>query len=585
MLTRFVRIQLIIFAIASVIGVGVMSVQYLQVQSFFGIGRINVTLELPNTGGLYRFSNVTYRGVEVGEVTGVELTKDAVRATMSLNTSPKIPADLDAYVRSVSAVGEQYVDLRPRTNSGPYLHDGSEIRAGEQAIPQPVGPMLDQLNALVGTIPKEKLNSLLDELFLGFNGAEFDLQSLLDSAAKLSGDLNPVGDQARILVEDTGPLLDSQVQSVDAIGIWTRSLASVTDQLVVNDPQVRTILQTGPGFAQEVSGLLDQLKLTVPVLLANLITVGQLAVTYNPGLEQALVLLPLVIGGLQFAQANRNASGLGLGSFRLSGISDPPPCTIGFLPPSAWRPPYDTTTIDAPDDMYCKLPQDSPVAVRGMRNIPCMTKPGKRAPTAAICNSDQEYEPLAKRQPVVGPYPRDPNLDAQGIPPDSRWFPDQGLYAPPGVGPPTPGTPNPVPPTPTEVPPPMLDLDPPQAGNSPQVPPIAPPPVPPGITPPPPTIWVPPDFTGPHAPPPPPPPPAAPSGYQRFRLIRTDVGLRAIQPTHGPLRGTGRPGVHPDGSGQPGDTADARGHGGALLALPLRRNGWRRLGRCRWIEA
>jgi hypothetical protein len=109
--------------------------------------------------------------------------------------------------------------------------------------------------------------------------------------------------------------------------------------------------------------------------------------------------------------------------------------------------------------LYCKLPQDSPIAVRGVRNIPCMTKPGKRAPTAEMCNSDQEYEPIAQKQPFLGPYPRDPGLEAQGIPPDSRWFPDQGLYSAPGLGPAAPDTPPPAPPTTMLVPPPAGNID------------------------------------------------------------------------------------------------------------------------------
>ncbi len=119
MLTRFVRNQLIIFTIASIVGVAVMIFGYMQVPTLLGIGRITVKLELPATGGLYRFSNVTYRGVQVGKVTGVELTETGAEATLRLDTSPKIPADLQADVLSVSAVGEQYVDLRPRTDSGP----------------------------------------------------------------------------------------------------------------------------------------------------------------------------------------------------------------------------------------------------------------------------------------------------------------------------------------------------------------------------------------------------------------------------------------------------------------------------------
>src|SRR5512144_2047078 len=98
MLTRFVRIQLTIFTIASIIGVLAMIFLYMQVPTLLGIGRMTVTMELPAAGGLYRFSNVTYRGVEVGKVTSVALTDDGAKAILSLNTSPKIPANLEAQV-------------------------------------------------------------------------------------------------------------------------------------------------------------------------------------------------------------------------------------------------------------------------------------------------------------------------------------------------------------------------------------------------------------------------------------------------------------------------------------------------------
>ena len=89
MLTRFVRIQLAIFTIASIIGVAVMVFGYMQVPTLLGIGRITVTLELPATGGLYRFANVTYRGVHVGKVTAVGLSSSGVKATLSLGNSPQ----------------------------------------------------------------------------------------------------------------------------------------------------------------------------------------------------------------------------------------------------------------------------------------------------------------------------------------------------------------------------------------------------------------------------------------------------------------------------------------------------------------
>ncbi|HEY9303091.1 MAG TPA: MlaD family protein, partial [Mycobacterium sp.] len=384
MLTRFVRIQLTIFTIVSVVGLLSMVFVYLQAPTMLGIGHITVRLELPAGGGLYRFSNVTYRGVQVGKVTAVDVTADHVEATLSLDTSLSIPADLQADVRSISAVGEQYVDLRPRANTTPYLHNGSVISRANTTIPQPVGPMLNRVSALINSIPKGKLTAMLDESFKGLNGAGYDLGSLLDSSARVSADISPVADRTRTLVNDTVPLLDSQTATADSIRTWSRSLAGVTQTAADDDRAVHTLLQTGPGAASEVSDLLNQIKPTLPVLLANLSTVGQVLVTYNASLEQLLVLLPPAIASLQSSGLARNSpTGMPIGEFAIS-IGDPPPCTVGFLPPSSWRSPADTTTIDTPDGLYCKLPQDSPISVRGARNYPCMGKPGKRAPTVQI---------------------------------------------------------------------------------------------------------------------------------------------------------------------------------------------------------
>lgn len=508
MLTRFVRIQLAVFAIAGIIGVIAMILFYIQAPTLLGIGRMTVTLELPATGGLYRFSNVTYRGVQQGKVTSVDLTPTGAKATLSLSSSPKVPANLTAKVLSVSAVGEQYVDLQPKTDSPPYLHDGSVIAVRDTTIPQPVAPMLEQVNALVKSIPKTKLGQLLDEAFQGFNGSGYDLGSLIDSSKTLSRDANGVVDRTRALTEDTGPLLDTQASTTDSIRKWAHSFAGISDTLVDNDSHFRTILEKGPDAANEASRLLEQIKPTLPVLLANLTTIGQIGVTYHPSIEQLLVLLPSGVAVEQAAQGENHPDGRAYGDFAAT-VDDPPICTVGFMPPNTWRSPDDLTDIDTPDGLYCKLPQDSPIAVRGARNYPCMGHPGKRAPTVEICNSDKPYMPLAMRQHTLGPYPLDPNLLAQGVPPDDRittndriFGPVEGTPLPPGavprgapVGPrgenPPPGTLGAaVPPVPSSGPPalapmsrmsadlpPIAPLDVPAAGELPP-PPAAPAPLP-----------------------------------------------------------------------------------------------------------
>jgi len=200
------------------------------------------------------------------------------------------------------------------------------------------------------------------------------------------------------------------------------------------------------------------------------------------------VLLPSAVAIEQAAQGENHPNGKAMGDFALT-IDDPPICTVGFMPPNTWRSPDDLSDIDTPDGLYCKLPQDSPLAVRGARNYPCMGHPGKRAPTVEICNSDKPFMPLAMRQHTLGPYPLDPNLLAQGVPPDDRitsndriFGPLQGTPLPPGAVPrgapagprgenPPPGTPGAaVPPVPSSGPPALAPISPMSA----DLPPIAP---------------------------------------------------------------------------------------------------------------
>ena len=396
MLTRFVRTQLIIFTIASIVGVAVMAFAYMQIPMLLGIGRITVTMDLPAAGGLYRFSNVTYRGSQIGKVTSVELTENGARAVMTLDTSPKIPADLEAEVRSMSAVGEQYVELLPRTDSGPYLEDGSVIAKDDTTIPQAVGPMLDQLSALVDTIPKESLTRLLDESFNAFNGTGFDFGSLLDSSATISRDANGVAAQARTLTDDAVPFLGAQAQTTDAIRTWASSLAGISEQVATNDPQVRSLLQNGPGFALETSRLLEQVKPTLPVLLANLTTFGQIGVTYNASIEQLLVLVPPFVAQIQTYAPTNNPTGLPNGEFSL-GLGDPPACTVGFLPPSAWRPPTASARSCPAAGTWCTCPRTSmrelaggprPATPTSRRSRPtARTSKRRRRPSSTPCTS------------------------------------------------------------------------------------------------------------------------------------------------------------------------------------------------------
>ncbi|MFC9892742.1 MCE family protein [Nocardia sp. NPDC127579] len=439
-LTRFVRTQLIIFAILTVIGLVVMGGMYVRVPAMLGIGRYDVTVRLAATGGLYETANVAYRGTNIGKVEAVLLTTDGVEAKLSIDSDQKVPVDVVAWVRSVSAIGEQYVDLVPNQNpQGGNLSDGAVIDQDRTRLPQDVGSLLDQTDRLLSTVADTRLRQVIDEAFQAFNGAGPDLQRFIDSASLLIQEANNSAEPTKKLLDQIGPLLDTQIESDAAIRSWTQNLAAVTDQLREHDPALRGLLRNGPSAMQTVSAQFESLRPTLPLLLNNLVGLGQVGVTYHAGLEQILVVFPPLIAA--FKTIIRGPAKYGAMVDFQAVVNDPPACTTGFLPPDQRRSPADLSFIDSPSGLYCKVPQDSPISVRGIRNTPCAEFPGRRAPTPELCRTgfvpegtNPAFGDDAAPQPATDPQTPDVTQVAPAsyggqTPAAARTYdPDTGVY-------------------------------------------------------------------------------------------------------------------------------------------------------------
>ncbi|HZQ30804.1 MAG TPA: MCE family protein, partial [Mycobacterium sp.] len=178
-LTPFIRLQLAFFLVLTVIALCILGVYYLRLPTQVGIGQYTLYADFPQSGGLYKTANVTYRGVKVGKVTQVEPTEQGARATMSIGDGYRIPVNASANVHSVSAVGEQYVDLVSTGNESQYFHDGQTIT--NTTVPSEVGPALDAANRGLAVLPKEKIDSLLTEASQAVGGLGPSLQRLVDS--------------------------------------------------------------------------------------------------------------------------------------------------------------------------------------------------------------------------------------------------------------------------------------------------------------------------------------------------------------------------------------------------------------------
>ena len=153
-----------------------------------GIGHYRVTVELPETGGLYPRGNVTYRGTEVGEVKSVDLTDTGVEAVLSLDSDIKIPSDLTPRCTAQSAVGEQYVALLPRSGDGPALKDGDVIPMDRTSVPPDINTLLDATNRGLEAIPHDNLKTVIDEAYIAFGGLGPELRRLVKGSTALAID-------------------------------------------------------------------------------------------------------------------------------------------------------------------------------------------------------------------------------------------------------------------------------------------------------------------------------------------------------------------------------------------------------------
>ncbi|MGB3353670.1 MAG: MlaD family protein, partial [Mycobacterium sp.] len=332
MLTRMIKVQLILFTILTVIALSVLGLYYLRLPSLAGVGQYTLHAELPRSGGLYATANVTYRGATIGKVTAVEPTETGASAVMSIDGQYKIPVDASANVHSVSAIGEQYLDLVSKGDPDQYFSDGQTIT--KSTVPSQVGPALDAANEGLAVLPKEKIDSLLTETSLAVGGLGPALQRLVDSTTTIAQDfrdnLGPVND----VIANSAPILESQVVSGDNIKQWSRNLDTLAAQSAEQDAALRSGLQQAAPTADQLNAVFSGVRDSLPQTLANLAVVIDMLKRYNKGLEQGLVILPqgAAVAQSVVAPFDRQAKI----DFNLT-INQPPPCLTGFLPASEWR--------------------------------------------------------------------------------------------------------------------------------------------------------------------------------------------------------------------------------------------------------
>lgn len=258
-MSRSVIYRLIALLVVALLGV------YYIVFDALGIHLWNqpykVTVVLPAGGGIYSEAAVTYRGVEVGKVSGLHLEPNDVRVDLAIEKGRRIPTNVKASVKELTAAAEQYMDLVPTTPPGPQTAATSYLKSGavitNATTPVSVGTLLDNVNSLVDSVHASDLNTITSNLATGLNQEGPDLRAIINDSQTLIQALNSVVPQTVSLINTGNQVLNTFNTTGPDFNTLAAGLNRLSGTVAAANNNVSALLSNGAvataGFSQLMS--------------------------------------------------------------------------------------------------------------------------------------------------------------------------------------------------------------------------------------------------------------------------------------------------------------------------------------------
>ncbi|PWN01135.1 MCE family protein [Nocardioides silvaticus] len=369
MITRRTKVQLLVFAVITLLGVTYTGARYAELDRMIWDQSYTVVAHYPESGGIFAGGEVTYRGVGIGKVSKLELTRDGVDVHLEIDDEwDKIPADTRALVGNRSAVGEQYVELQPQVDDGPYLEDGSEIT--DVATPIATEKLLADLARTVGSVDQDALRTTVDELGTAFAGTGEDLQRIIDTGNSFIETADANFEVTTALIEDANTVLKGQIDTQSSLRTFARELRTFSTSLAGADEDLRKVIDSGSFTANQLRTFLEQNEAEVSDLLRNVITTGEVVVSNIDGLRHIFIWYPMLLEGSFTVIAKNSTNGQYESHIGLA-LGTTTPCRGGYEVTEK-RSPSNVEDRDLPLDVKCTEPPTKSTP-RGAQNLPRVT--------------------------------------------------------------------------------------------------------------------------------------------------------------------------------------------------------------------
>ncbi|RNL62427.1 MCE family protein [Nocardioides marmoriginsengisoli] len=376
MLTFLTKTKVAVFVALSLATTAFLSVHYVGLDRLLG-GGYRITVEMPEAGGLFKNSEVTYRGVPVGRVESLEATKDGARAVVHIESgAPEMPAEVTARVVNRSAIGEQYLDLRGGSVGNDELGDGARVTMTAADLPPAIDKLLRSSRDMVASMPSVDLNTVIDEGYEFTRGNGQNLSRLLDTSAQFAETADRNFLMTASLIDNSGKVLATQESTAASFQSFSQDMRLLAHAFAEQDADWREVIRQVPPSMRALDGLFSGVGVPLGQLMTNLISTAEVFGTNAGAVKETLIRLP---EGISITFATMTSQGMRSG-VQLS-FFNPLPCVQGYEG-TTMRPGLDTSPGKPFNTKAgCTMSPSSGVNVRGPRAVLDKRPAGSRTTT------------------------------------------------------------------------------------------------------------------------------------------------------------------------------------------------------------
>jgi phospholipid/cholesterol/gamma-HCH transport system substrate-binding protein len=171
--------------------------------------RTNVSMDVPDVNGLVAGSNVLLRGAPVGKVTGTRSSVDAATIDFYVDGHYRVPVDTEVRLENLSALGESYIELLPRSDRGATLKNNQHIAAEAVVQPPSITELATSIVRVLNQLDPDALSRIINESNAALPDPIVVLPNLSRTSALLNNTVNGMNGQGRQLLSNFQTLLQN----------------------------------------------------------------------------------------------------------------------------------------------------------------------------------------------------------------------------------------------------------------------------------------------------------------------------------------------------------------------------------------